>query len=309
MSLPKQVTVIEVGPRDGFQNEPGFVPTEQKIQIIDRLSETGLRKIEATAFVHPKAIPQLADAAEVMAGIRRREGVSYIALIPNVKGVERALQAGVKEVTLIVSASESHNRNNVNMSIAESLEALRGVARIALDNGMRVRGGVVTAFGCSIEGWVSPRKVDEIVAEYLTMGVHEISLADTVGMADPSRVSEMVGRVKGRIGHADLSLHLHNTRGAGLANLLAALLEGATIFDASICGLGGCPYAPGATGNIPTADVVNMLESMGIDTGIDLPKLIDCANMVRDVLGRKDLPGQVMKAGAVPWAIRKQASE
>lgn len=307
MNLPKQATIVEVGPRDGFQNEYGFIPTEQKIRIIDQLPETGLRRIEATSFVHPKAIPQLADAAEVMAGIAKKEQVRYMALIPNVKGVERALQAGVKEITLVVSASESHNKNNVNMSIAESLKALKEVARIALDNGMRIRGTIATTFGCPFEGRVSPQKVDEIAQEYLTMGVHEICLADTTGMADPSQVSEIVSKFRDKLKDVEFSLHFHNTRGAGMANVLAALLEGATIFDASICGLGGCPYSPGATGNIPTEDMVHMLESMGIDTGVDLFKLIECAKMVRDLLGR-EIPGQVIKAGAVPWARKKQTS-
>jgi len=306
MSLPKQVTIVEVGPRDGFQNESGFIPTKQKSKIIDHLSETGLRRIEATSFVHPKAIPQLADAAEVMAGIKRREGVRYMALIPNVKGVDRALQAGVKEINLVVSASESHNKSNLNMSVAESLKALKEVARIALDNGMRIRGSIATSFGCPFEGWVPPEKVDEIAQEYLAMGVHEVCLADTVGMADPSQVGEMVNKFKDKLKDVDFSLHFHNTRGAGMANVLIAMLEGANIFDASICGLGGCPYAPGATGNIPTADMVHMLESMGIDTGVDLSKLIECAKMVRDLLGR-ELPGQVMKAGPVPWTAKKQA--
>ncbi len=306
MELPTKVQIVEVGPRDGFQIEPVLIPTEQKIKIIDKLSETGLQRIEATSFVHPKAIPQLADASEVMAGITRKEGVTYTALVPNVKGVERALQAGVREINLVVSASESHNKNNVNMSVAESLSVFREAARIALDNGMRVTGSIATAFGCPFEGWVLPQKVEEIAQEYLTMGVREVSLADTTGMAAPSQVIDMVSRLRGRFKDVEFRLHLHNTRGAGMANVLAALFEGITIFDGSIGGLGGCPYAPGATGNIPTEDMVHMLESMGIDTGIDLSKLIDGAKMVQELLGR-ELPGQVMKAGTVPWATKKQA--
>ncbi len=300
MKLPQKAEIVEVGPRDGFQNEPGFVPTEYKIKIINELSKTGLRRIEATSFVHPKAIPQLADASEVMTGITRKEGVRYTVLVPNVKGVERALQAGVNEITLVVSASESHNKNNLNMSVAESLEALKKVSRIALGNKMWVTGGIATAFGCPFEGWIKPQKVEDIAREFLDMGVHEIQIADTVGMADPSRVSEMVDRISGKLGNIGLRLHFHNTRGTGLANVLAAILEGASIFDASICGLGGCPYAPGATGNIPTADMVHMLEGMGIDTGVDLPKLVECSNTVRGLLDR-EVPGQVMKAGIVPW--------
>lgn len=308
MELPTKVQIVEVGPRDGFQIEPVLIPTEQKIKIIDKLSETGLRRIEATSFVHPKAIPQLADASEVMAGITRKEGVIYTALVPNVKGVERALQAGVEEINLVVSASESHNQNNMNMSIAESLKAFREAARIALDNGMRITGSIATAFGCPFEGWVLPQKVEEIAQEYLTMGVHEVSLADTTGMAAPSQVIDMVSRLRGQFKDVEFRLHLHNTRGAGMANVLAALFEGITIFDGSIGGLGGCPYAPGATGNIPTEDMVHMLESMGIDTGIDLAKLIDGAKMVQELLGR-ELPGQVMKAGTVPWLTKSRQTD
>jgi hydroxymethylglutaryl-CoA lyase len=303
MELPAKVQIIEVGPRDGFQIEPAFIPTEQKIRIIDKLSETCLRRIEATSFVHPKAIPQLADAAEVMAGIARKEGVSYMALVPNVKGVERAFQAAIEEINLVVSASESHNKNNMNMSVAESLKAFREAAKIALGNGMRITGSIGTAFGCPFEGWVQPQKVEEIAQELLAMGVHEVCLADTTGMANPSQVMGLVSRLRHQFKDVEFRLHFHNTRGAGMANVLAALFEGITIFDGSIGGLGGCPYAPGATGNIPTEDMVHMLESMGIDTGIDLPKLVDCAKMVQELLGR-ELPGQVMKAGTVPWVCR-----
>jgi hydroxymethylglutaryl-CoA lyase len=308
MELPAKVQIIEVGPRDGFQIEPSFIPTEQKIRIIDKLSETGLRRIEATSFVHPKAIPQLADAAEVMAGITRKEGVSYMALVPNVKGVERALQAAVEEINLVVSASESHNKNNMNMSVTESLKAFREAAKIALGNAMRITGTIGTAFGCPFEGWVPPQKVEEIAQELLAMGVHEICLADTTGMANPSQVIGLVSRLRHQFKDVEFRLHFHNTRGAGMANVLAALSEGITIFDGSIGGLGGCPYAPGATGNIPTEDMVHMLESMGIDTGIDLPKLVDCAKMVQEILGR-ELPGQVMKAGTVPWLAKSKQTD
>jgi len=301
--LPKEVMVVEVGPRDGFQNEPGFIHTEQKIQIIDELSDTGIKRIEATSFVHPKAIPQLADAAEVMARIKRKPGVSYEALIPNVKGMERALQEGVKDVVLVVSASESHNQNNMRMSVTESLNGFRQVVRMALENEVRVTGGVATAFGCSFEGWVAPEKVAHIVDEYLSMGVHEISLGDTVGMADPVLVTELVQLTMSRLVGIPLRLHLHNTRGQGLANVLAALQEGVTIFDASIGGLGGCPFAPGASGNISTADMVNMLHSMGVHTGVDLPRIIECEKRVQTLIGR-DIPGQVMRAGATPWALK-----
>lgn len=306
MGLPKKVQIVEVGPRDGFQIECDFVPTEEKIKIIDQLSETGLQRIEATSFVHPKAIPQLADATEVMARIKRKQGVIYTALVPNAKGVERAIQSGVEEVNFVVSASESHNKSNMNMSIAESLKTFREAASIALSNGMRITGSIATSFGCPFEGWVSPQKVEEIAQEYFNAGVQEIILADTTGMANPLQVRDLVSRVRNELKDVTIRLHIHNTRGAGMANVLAAMYEGAAIFDSSIGGLGGCPYAPGATGNIPTEDMAHTLESMGIDTAINLAKLIDCAKLVQGLLGR-ELPGQVMKAGPVPWVSARQA--
>jgi hydroxymethylglutaryl-CoA lyase len=303
MALPDKITVVEVGPRDGFQNEPNFIPTEHKIQIIDELSETGLKRIEATSFVHPKAIPQLADAAEVLARIKRKPGVCYEALIPNLKGMERAIKSGVQNVMMVVSASESHNQSNMKMSVAESLNGFKQIVKMALENGVRVTGGLATAFGCAFEGWVKPKKVERIIEEFLSMGVHEISLADTVGLADPISVKELVQKAMIRLNGIPLRVHLHNTRGQGLANVLAAMQEGATIFDASICGLGGCPYSPGATGNISTADLVNMLHSMGIQTDVDLVKLIECEKRTQILVGR-DVPGQVMRAGATPWALK-----
>lgn len=301
MNLPKQVTIVEVGPRDGLQNESEFVPTAQKINLINQLAETWLSRIEVTSFVHPKWVPQLSDATEVVSAIKRKNGISYSAPVPNVKGLERALESGIDEIAVFVSASETHNKRNVNMSVSESLKALRQVVRMALDNGIRVRGYIVTAFGCPYEGCVPLKRVEEITQEYLSMGVSEIALGDTTGMANPLQVSWTIRQLKDNLNNIDLALHFHNTRGAGLANVLAALLEGITIFDGSIGGLGGCPYAPGATGNIPTEDMVHMLENMGVSTGIDLPKLISCAKTAQEYLGR-ELPGQVMKAEPVFWA-------
>ncbi len=308
MNLPKKVSVIEVGPRDGFQMEKQFIPTDEKIRIVDALSDAGFPRIEVTSFVHPKAVPQLADAAEVMSRIKRKDGVSYEALVPNVKGVERAIAAGVEHIGLVVSASESHNKSNVNMTIAESLKSLSEVVKQALKNKMFVTGGIGTVFGCSIEGRVSPEKVDEIVDRFLDMGVHEVSLGDTVGMANPTQVAGMVRHYIQKLTGTGvgLRLHFHNTRGSGLANVLAAMSEGATLFDTSIAGLGGCPFAPGATGNIPSGDTVNMLETMGIDTGIDVMQLVECEKQMQSLLG-KDLPGQVMKAGPVLWALKDVA--
>lgn len=307
MSLPEKVTIVDVGPRDGFQMEPGFIPTEQKIKIIDQLSETGIKRIEATSFVHPKYVPQLADAEEVLARIKKKDGVIYETLVPNAKGVERAIQAGVEHVSMVVSASESHNKANVNMTIEESMKTLNEAVKLALSSQIHVTAGIGTAFGCAIEGWVPPENVEKIADEFLGLGISELSLGDTPGLANPAQVSEMVRYYLQKLKGTDigLRLHFHDSRGQGLANVLASILEGATIFDTSICGLGGCPYSPGATGNIASGDTVNMLEAMGIDTGVDLVKLIECERMVQDLLGKK-LPGEVIRSGPIPWAVKPQ---
>ena len=300
MNLPKRVTVVEVGPRDGLQNEAAFVPTDQKIELIERLSETGLKRIEITSFVHPKAIPQLQDSEELVKRIQSKPGIIYSILVPNEKGLERALAAGVKEIGLFVSASETHNQKNVRMPIADSLKGFRHIAEKALANGIRMRGYVVTAFGCPLEGRIAPGKVESIIDAYKSLGVHEIALGDTTGMANPVMVSQLVERVRSRLGETGLALHFHDTRGAALANILAALQEGVSIFDGSIGGLGGCPYAPGASGNVATEDLVNMLEEMGIETGVDLNKLIDCARFANKIVG-KELPGHLIRSGRVHW--------
>ena len=300
MNLPKSVAIVEVGPRDGLQNESHFVPTEQKIELIERLSETGLKRIEITSFVHPRAIPQLRDSEEIVKRIERKAGIVYSTLVPNEKGLERALAAGVEEIALFVSASETHNQKNVKMSVSDSLKGFRNIAEKALTHGIRMRGYVVTAFGCPYEGKVSPEKVEFIVEEYRALGIHEIALGDTTGMANPVMVSQMVKRINSRLGTMDFALHFHDTRGAGLANILAALQEGVTVFDGSIGGLGGCPYAPGASGNVATEDLVNMLEEMGIETGIDLQKLIGCAEYARAII-QKDLPSHLLSAGKICW--------
>jgi hydroxymethylglutaryl-CoA lyase len=302
MSFPKSVTIIEVGPRDGLQNEEHFVPTDQKVELIERLSETGLKRIEITSFVHPKAIPQLQDSEEVVKRVRSKPGILYSTLVPNEKGLERAIASGVKEIGLFVSASETHNQKNVRMSIIDSLKGFRNIAEKALANGIKMRGYVVTAFGCPYEGRVPPEKVESIVDEYRALGVHEVSLGDTIGMANPLQVSRMVERIKRRLGTMELALHFHDTRGAALANILAALQQGVTVFDGSIGGLGGCPYAPGASGNVSTEDLVNMLEEMGIETGIDLQRLIDCAKYAGEIIQR-NLPGHLIHAGKICWKI------
>jgi len=300
MKLPKAVTLVEVGPRDGLQNEAYFVPTDQKIELIHRLSETGLKRIEITSFVHPKAIPQLQDSEEVIKTVQRKPGIVYSTLVPNEKGLERALAADVEEIGLFVSASEIHNQRNVRMSIADSLKGFRNMAVKALAHGIRMRGYVVTAFGCPYEGRIAPEKVEFIIKEYKGLGVHEIALGDTTGMANPVMVSRMVERIKPQLGVTGLALHFHDTRGAALANVLSALQGGVTVFDGAIGGLGGCPYAQGASGNVATEDLVNMLEEMGIETGIDLQKLIDCAKYAGEVIG-KGLPGHLIHSGKTCW--------
>jgi len=301
MNLPNSVTIVEVGPRDGLQNEANFVPTEQKIELINCLSQTGLGRIEITSFVHPKAIPQLQDSEEIVKRIERKAGIIYSTLVPNEKGLERALAAGVEEIALFVSASETHNQKNVKMSISDSLKGFRSIAEKALTHGIRMRGYVVTAFGCPYEGRISPEKVESIVDEYRSLGVHEIALGDTTGMANPVEVNRMVSRILRRLDEkTSLALHIHDTRGAALANILSALQEGVVIFDGSIGGLGGCPYAPGASGNVATEDLVNMLEEMGIETGIDLNRLIGCAKYARTII-QKDLPSHLLSAGTICW--------
>jgi len=301
MNLPNSVTIVEVGPRDGLQNEANFVPTEQKIELINCLSQTGLGRIEITSFVHPKAIPQLQDSEEIVKRIERKAGIIYSTLVPNEKGLERALAAGVEEIALFVSASETHNQKNVKMSISDSLKGFRSIAEKALTHGIRMRGYVVTAFGCPYEGRISSEKVESIVDEYRSLGVHEIALGDTTGMANPVEVSRMVSRILRRLDEkTSLALHIHDTRGAALANILSALQEGVVIFDGSIGGLGGCPSAPGASGNVATEDLVNMLEEMGIETGIDLNRLIGCAKYARTII-QKDLPSHLLSAGTICW--------
>ncbi len=300
MNLPEAVTIAEVGPRDGLQSEPGFVPTEEKLQLIERLADAGLKRIEITSFVSPRAIPQLKDSVEVAARIRRRPGIRYSALTPNYRGLERAIAAGVEDIALFVSASETHNRKNVRMSIDKSLSSFRQIAQTAKSRGIRMRGYVVAAFGCEYEGRVLPEQVEKVVLAYLEMGVGEISLGDTTGMANPVMVHRMIGRLRPIMGETALALHFHDTRGTGLANVVAALEEGAVIFDCSIGGLGGCPASRTPAGNIATEDLVGMLHEMGINTGIDLDALIECARYAERITGR-NLPGRLMNAGKVIW--------
>jgi Isopropylmalate/homocitrate/citramalate synthases len=293
---PNVVEIGEVGPRDGLQNE-AIVPVVDRIRLIDALSATGLRRIEAVSFVSPQAIPPMAGAAEVMAGITRRDRVTYRALVPNVKGAELALAAAADEIEVVVSASETHNRRNVKRSVDESIGAAGELTALAHGAKTPVEAIVSTAFGCPYEGDVPEARVASIAARLRDGGADRLSFGDTTGMATPRRVNDVLDALDAvGISASDVGLHFHNTRGTGLANVLAALQRGVTRFDASIGGLGGCPYAPGATGNIVTEDLVHMLEDMGIDTGVDLDALIDCAQLAQAIVGR-ELPGQVMRAG------------
>ena len=292
---PTAVEIGEVGPRDGLQNE-ATVPVVDRIRLIDALSATGLRRIEAVSFVSAKAIPPMAGAAEVMAGITRCDGVTYRALVPNVKGAELALAAAVDEIEVVVSASETHNRKNVNRSVDESIAAAGELTALAHGAGTPVEAIVSTAFGCPYEGDVPEARVAAIAAQLRDGGADRLSFGDTTGMATPRRVNTVLDALAAvGIAPSGVGLHFHNTRGTGLANVLAALGRGVTRFDASIGGLGGCPCA-GATGNIVTEDLVHMLEDMGIDTGVDLDALIECAQLAQDIVGR-ELPSQVMRAG------------
>ncbi|WP_412541108.1 hydroxymethylglutaryl-CoA lyase [Longispora sp. K20-0274] len=295
MTLPDRVSIREVGPRDGLQNED-VVPTEAKVRLLDSLSGTGVKRIEAVSFVHPKAIPQMADASEVWAAAVKADGVRYSALVPNSKGAERALAAGFTEIEVVVSASNTHNLKNVNRSTDESLDDIAGLIDLLHGAGATAEVIISTSFGCPYEGNVDPKRVHAIVDRVLADGADRISFGDTTGMATPSRVVEVVDPVLQRHADTPLLLHFHNTRGTALANILMALQLGVTEFDAAIGGLGGCPYAPGATGNVATEEVVHMLEDMGIDTGIDLAALIESAKLAQEIVGR-ELPSGVLKAG------------
>ena len=295
MKWPETVTITEVGPRDGLQNENSAISLEKKIEMVNRLSATGLTRIEAASFVSPKAIPQMANAAEVMAGIERRPGITYIALVPNERGAHDALAADADEISVVVSASESHNRSNVNRSIDESLEGVRAIAALCREAGVPWAGYVATSFGCPYEGAVDPASVLRIAGAYRDAGAYAVALGDTIGVADPRQVHALVSQLAAEAPRSQLRLHFHDTYGRGLANTAAAMQAGATQFDGSVGGLGGCPYAPGASGNVATEDMVSMLERMGVKTGVDLDALLGVAEFVQGVVGRR-LDGKVLRA-------------
>ena len=291
-----RIYIHDVGPRDGLQAEAVFVPTEQKIALIDALSATGLAKIEATAFVSPQAIPALRDADAVLGAIERRPGVVYTVLVPNMRGAERALAARADELNLVMSASETHNLTNLRMTRTQSFAALSQVARLALDGGAAVNVSLSCSFGCPMEGDVAEAGVLDWVQRFIDLGARGVTLCDTTGMAYPSQVAALTRAVRRRWPATELTLHFHNTRGMGVANVLAAVDAGANRFDASLGGIGGCPYAPGATGNVCTEEVVHALELCGHDTGVDLGALIDVARRLPALIGH-DVPSQIVKAG------------
>jgi hydroxymethylglutaryl-CoA lyase len=306
--LPRAVRIREVGPRDGFQNEPEVIPTERKVELIDALVRTGLKRVEVTSFVRPDVIPQLADAAEVLERIDVPAGVAVSVLVPNERGLENALALRERngrvvfdEINVFMSASETHNRKNVNRSIAQSLAGLEIVLGRAREAGLRCEGVISTSFGCPYEGPVPPERVLEIAQRLRDAGAQEIGFGDTTGMANPRQVGELFALWKEGLPEVELTAHFHNTRGQGLANVLAALHAGIDSYESSFGELGGCPVPAGATGNIATEDLVSMLGEMGIETGIDLDALLKCARRVQETLGRK-LGSHTLVAGPVRWA-------
>jgi hydroxymethylglutaryl-CoA lyase len=287
MSLPRRVRIVDVAPRDGLQNEPKSVPASVKIELIERLQDAGLPAVEATAFVSPKWVPQMADHAEVMAGIRKRPGVAYPVLVPNMKGFEAARDAGAEEVAVFGAATETFSRKNINCSIAESLERFAPVVAAAKAQGMRVRGYISCAAGCPYEGEVAPRAVADLAGRLYRMGCYEVSLGDTIGVGTPKKIQAVIEAVARKVPIARIGGHYHDTYGQALANIYASLELGVKTFDSSVAGLGGCPYAKGATGNVATEDVIYLLDGLGIDTGVDLEKLYRAGEFICKALGRE----------------------
>jgi hydroxymethylglutaryl-CoA lyase len=308
VKLPAEVTIYEVGPRDGLQNEARNVPTADKIRFIDALVAAGIRAVEITSFVSPKWIPQLADAAEVSRGVARPAGVRMSALVPNRRGLDTALASGMKEIAVFLSASETHNKKNVNKTIAETLTAFEDVIPPALAQNVPVRAYVSTVFGCPYEGEVDPEKAVELTGRLRDMGVYQVSLGDTIGVANPAQTEDVLGRVLAKHPSGSIAVHFHDTQGTALANCLVALQMGITTIDAAAGGLGGCPYAPGASGNLATEDVVAMLHSMGVQTGIDLDKLTEASRTASTFVGH-ELPSKYLKAHLGKQARARRRAE
>ena len=295
MPRPSRVTIVEVGPRDGLQNEKAAISTADKVAFVNRLSRAGLPVVEVTAFVSPKWVPQMADAADVLAAIERAPGTRYTALVPNLAGLQRAQSAGVTEVAIFAAASETFSRRNINQSIDESLETYRAVTAEAQALGIRVRAYLSTAFGCPFEGAVDPSRVAEISTALMEMGAFEVAVSDTIGIAHPGQVPVVLEAVAARVPLAHIALHFHDTRGTALANVLAALQHGVATFDASCGGLGGCPYAPGATGNLATEDLTYMLDGLGIETGVRLDGLVEASRFMEPLVAHA-LPSRYYQA-------------
>jgi hydroxymethylglutaryl-CoA lyase len=308
VKLPAAVTIYEVGPRDGLQNEARNVPTADKIRFIDALVASGIRMIEITSFVSPKWIPQLADSAEVARGVARPPGVRMSALVPNRRGLDTALASGMKEIAVFMSASETHNKKNVNKTIAETLEAFKDVIGPARDAGLQVRAYLSTCFGCPYEGEVDPEHVVALTGQLRDMGVYQVSISDTIGVANPRQVEDVLGRVIEKHPTESLGVHFHDTQGTALANCVVAMEMGITTIDSAAGGLGGCPYAPGASGNLATEDVVAMLHAMGVATGIDLDKLVDASRTASTFVGH-ELPSKYLKAHLGKQARARRQAE
>jgi hydroxymethylglutaryl-CoA lyase len=287
LKLPKRVTIKEVGPRDGLQNEKRSISTEDKITWINSLSETGLSYIEVSSFVHPKWIPQLADASEVLEKINRKPGITYAALVPNIRGLVRALETNVDEVSVFMSASEAHNQNNINKSIEETYPVLEEVVKEAKAAGKTVRGYLSTVIGCPYEGPVAPEQVRKVADSLFSMGIDELSLGDTIGVGVPSQVERLLEELLPHFEAGQLAMHFHDTRGTALANIMKSIEMGITTFDSSLGGLGGCPYAKGASGNVATEDLLYLLHEMGVDTGVDFDAVMKSAALIEKVLGKK----------------------
>jgi len=293
--LPPDVHIYEVGPRDGLQNEARLIATDDKVAFIDALSASGLSAIEITSFVNPRWIPQLADAADVARRITRRPGVVYSALVPNRQGLDAAIAAGMREVAVFMSASETHNKKNVNKTIAATLEAFRETVPPALAAGLKVRAYVSTVYGCPYEGAVDPQKAVDLCRQLRALGCYQISLGDTIGVANPRQVRDVLARVFAEVPVGDVAVHFHDTRGTALANILVAVEMGVTTVDSALGGLGGCPYAPGASGNVATEDVIYMLEGMGVRTGVDIDKLVAASQLASTLVGH-EMPSKFYRA-------------
>jgi len=300
MRLPKRVKIVEVGPRDGLQNETKIVTTSAKIELIDLLSETGLAAIEGASFVSPKWIPQMADSAEVMQGIKRRPGVSYPVLVPNLKGLEAAIAVGAEEVAVFGAASESFSRKNINCSIAVSFDRFGEVCDAARQKGLRVRGYVSCALGCPYEGVVEPDTVAWVASRMMELGCYEISLGDTIGVGTPDKAQAMINAVSRKVQIERLAVHFHDTYGQALANILAVLQQGVAVIDSSVAGIGGCPYAPGASGNVATEDLLYMLKGLGVETGVDLQAMISAGHFISTLLERQTGSRVAMAMSARP---------